>query len=556
MRRRDFLRQGAAAGAVGLMGTATRLRGETGSSVGRGRAELGAPCSFRSDDRRLAETWREAVAALAGNVMQLPHYRKPVLTEGSVYHGVWLEDAPQEGLIYSRFRPDIARNNHMVFLDLQRADGLLPCAVKTSGVEHSQLQLVVPIAATAYELAQQTGDEELMEKAYAAGARYDAFLMKYRNTRGTGLVEAFCTYDTGQDNSPRWRGIPRQCRDKDARWCPKARGMPRLCPDLSASAYGGRVALAAIARALGKGGEAAKWEEAAHHMGRLIVERLYSEKDGAFYDVDTENHFVKILSVANSRVMGEHVVDQKTFEHVYAMQLHNPKAFWAPYPLPSIALDDPEFVKPIPRNSWGGAAQALTALRAPRWMEHYGRPADLAWLMSRWMEAITRHVEFRQQINPWTGDFTEGTPGGYSPAALAFVDFLWRLHGVREMGDELEWNVRAPRGERTEFSQKVGFGTALLEYRKGIAELTLHGRKVATVRGTGRVITDRQGGLLAAVGMAEKPVDVTVRLPGGNSRKLRVMPNERADLGHLQAMVALRMESGANAKLNRKSRLI
>ena len=527
MQRRKFLKWSAAAGAVSLVGHGDWLRAEMDLPGGQHAEDFDGRSSFKSDDRVLAATWKAAVGTLAGNVMKMPNYRKPVLTEGSVYHGVWLEDAPQEGLLYSRFQPEIGRNNHTVFFKLQRGDGLLPCAVKTSGVEHSQLQLVVPISATAYELAQQTGDEELLEMAYKAWSRYDAFLMKYRNTRGTGLIEAFCTYDTGQDNSPRWKGIPRQCRDKDARWCPKAPGMPRLCPDLSASVYGGRMGNAAIARALGKNDEAAKWEESAHHIGRLIMERLYSEKDGAFYGVDTANHFVKILSVANSRVMGEHVADQKTFEHVYAIQLHNPKAFWAPYPLPSIALDDPAFVKPIPRNSWGGAAQALTALRAPRWMEHYGKPADLAWMMSRWMEAITRHVEFRQQLNPWTGAFTEGTPGGYSPAALVFVDFLWRLHGVRETGDELEWNVRAPQGAWMEFSLKVGHGTARLKYRKDTAELMLHGKTLATVRGVGRVITDHTGRLVAAVGTAEKPVELAITLPGQKARRVHLLPNER-----------------------------
>src|ERR1019366_4544626 len=49
-------------------------------------------------------------------------------------------------------------------------------------------------------------------------------------------------------------------------------------------------------------------------------------------------------------------------------QAHNPKAFWSPFPLPSLAMDDPLFVRSIPPNSWGGASQALTALRAPRWM--------------------------------------------------------------------------------------------------------------------------------------------------------------------------------------------
>lgn len=537
MERRSFLKRSAAAAGFGLMGASGWLGAGPVAEVEASAHEMEARSSFKSDDHVLAATWKAAIVALAGNVMKLPDYGRPVLTEGSVYHGVWLECAPQEGLVYSRFRPDIARNNHTAFFDLQRGDGYLPCAVKTDGVEHSQLQLVVPIAATAYELAQETGDEALMEQAYEAWSGYDTFLMKYRNTRGTGLIEAFCTYDTGQDNSPRWKGIPRQGRDHDARWCAKAAGMPRLCPDLSASVYGGRMANAAMARALGKDGEADKWEEAAHHIGRLIVERLYSEKDGAFYDVDTNDKFVRVLSVANMRVMGEHVVGQKIFENVYAKQLHNPKAFWAPYPLPSIALDDPEFVKPIPRNSWGGAAQALTALRAPRWMEYYKKPADLAWMMSRWIEAMTRHVEFRQQMNPWTGDFTETDPGGYSPAALVFVDYLWRLHGVRKSGDELEWNLRAPKGERTEFRLKAGRVTAVLEYKKGVAELTLHGKKLATVRGTGRLITDTEGKLVAAEGTSERPEDWTVTLTGRKSRRLRVMPNERVNAGDLNVML-------------------
>ena len=137
-----------------------------------------------------------------------------------------------------------------------------------------------------------------------------------------------------------------------------------------------------------------------------------------------------------SRVLGEHVLDlsqkrDKTiFEAVWTRQLHNPKAFWAPYPLTSIAQDDPTFVRPIPRNSWGGASQALTALRAPRWMTHYGKQAELNHLMQQWCEAIMRHGEFRQQMDPQTGVFTQPDPGGYSPCALTFLHFAASLsHG-------------------------------------------------------------------------------------------------------------------------------
>ncbi len=318
----------------------------------------------------------------------------------------------------------------------------LPCCIKQHGIGYGQLQIAVPIVATAYELALLTHDHGLLEKAYVAGSRYDTWLLKYRNTRGTGLCEGFCTYDTGQDNSPRWKGIPNRCPDGDARRCPKIPSMPRLCPDLSASVYGARIALAKIAHALGKTSDADMWTESAERIKRLILERLYSSEDESFYDLDAHDHFVDIRGITIACVLEEHVVDQPTFENIYALQMHNPKVFWAPYPLPSIALNDPAFVRPIPRNSWGGASQALTALRTPRWMEHYGRPADLAWVMQQWISAILRHSEFRQQMDPLTGKFTQLDPGGYSPAALVFFDYTWRLSGVRLCEGLLEWNVR------------------------------------------------------------------------------------------------------------------
>ncbi len=389
--------------------------------------------------------WDAALAALAGNITTLPHYGSPVLLEGAVYAGIWQECAPLEGLVYAGLRQyipalehalaplQIARANHMAFFALQREDGQLPAAIKTKGLGFGQIQMVVPIAATAWELAQETGDETLLTTAYHACGRWDAWLRRYRNTRGTGLVEGFCTYDTGMDHSPRWARIPNACPDGDAKLCPPVASLPRLCPDLSATAYGGRVALAAMARALGRHNEADRWEQDAETIRQLIIARLYSPEDAAFYDLDAQNHFVKVRSVVLTRVLGEHVLkpeiasDRAIFDSIWSRQLHNADAFWAAYPFPSVALNDPLFVRPIPRNSWGGAAQALTALRAPRWMEHYGKGAEMNHLMRQWVSAIVRSGGFRQQMDPLTGAFTMADPGGYSPAALVYLDFVRRL---------------------------------------------------------------------------------------------------------------------------------
>ena len=430
-RRRSFLRLGAMAGA--------------GMWVGRGGSAQIAGTRFPDSDPKWAKTWEAALAVLAGNVKRVPRYDQPVLLEGAVYPGIWQECGPLEGLVYSTLSAfvapmegqptpqQIARANHMAFFALQHEDGQLPASVKMTEAGYGQIQMVVPIAATAWELAQQTHDDELLHTAYEACSRWDAWLRRYRNTRGTGLVEGFCTYDTGMDNSMRWKGIPNRCPDADARKCPPLATMPRLCPDLSATVYGGRVALAAMARALGKKSEAAQWEHNAETIRRLILDKLYSPEDAAFYDLDAQGNFVRVRSVVIARVLGEHVLklehaqERGIFSDVWERQLHNPKAFWAPFPFPSVAMDDPLFVRPIPRNSWGGATQALTALRTPRWMPHYGKQAELDHLMRQWVEAISRYTEFRQQMDPLTGDFTRADASGYSPAALVYLDFMRRL---------------------------------------------------------------------------------------------------------------------------------
>lgn len=536
MNRRAFLQQSAllAAGAPALsrrIGTSRQSTGSNRKAAGQEpRAQAAnqaeSRIQFDTSDTRYHQVYARALEVLARNTTMVSGYREPVLIEGSNYAGIWLECAPQEGLVYADVRPDLARNNHLAFFALQKEDGQLPCWSRTTAVGFGQIQMVVPIAATAWELAKRTGDPELLDRAYSGASRWDAWLRTYRNTRATGLCEAFCTYDTGHDNSPRWTGMPNRCPDADARKLPPEPSLPRLAPDLSATVYGGRVALAAMARALGKRSEADRWLDEAEDIRTRIIRRLYVRDDVCFYDLDAKDQYVRIRGDVLSRVLGEHVVDRRLFQTIYERQIHNPKAFWSPFPLPSIALNDPAFVRPITSNSWGGPSQALTALRAPRWMEYYNRPADLAHLMQQWTGAILGAGAFLQQMDPVDGAFTRDT-GDYSPAALVFLDFTWRLSGVRQVDDGLEWNVRPPAaGVQSTFGLKLSpTQTAEVRYASGSAALFLNGRQLYTVNNPVRLLSDFDGTLHLATGIAAKPVRVTITHVSGRKTDVTVEPN-------------------------------
>src|SRR6187397_1394350 len=300
MNRRAFLRQSALL-AAGASVVSRQVRGA--QRAGADPSERpDSRIQFTTSDTRYQAAYDKALAVLAGNVTTVSGYDKPVLIEGSNYSGIWMECGPQEGLLYADVRPDVARHNHLAFFALQKDDGQIPCWSRTTAVGFGQIQMVVPIAATAWELASRTGDQELVEKAYAGASRWDAWLRRYRNTRGTGLCEGFCTWDTGHDNSPRWTGMPNRCPDADARKLPPEPSLPRLSPDLSATVFGGRVALAAMARALGKRQEADRWQNEANDIRTRILRRLYVPSEACFYDLDAQNRFVRVRGDVISRV--------------------------------------------------------------------------------------------------------------------------------------------------------------------------------------------------------------------------------------------------------------
>ena len=380
-------------------------------------------CEFSKSAVR--EKRRHALDGLEKNCWQVMGFDKPVLCEGGNYHGIWLECAPQESLIYGRHvDPRIALNTHEAFFHHQRADGYIPSHI-ADRIGTSQIQMVVPIAATAWETFELTRDGQFLKMAYDACSRWDEWLIRYRNTRKTGLCEAFCLWDTGYDNGARFDGLPIQCKNNDASLCPDDPRLPYLAPDLSACLYGGRVALAKMAATLGRKDDEARWLESADSVRHAILRHCYDAGDAFFYDVDASGSWIRVKTELITRVFGEHVVEQAMFDAIYERHIKNPDEFWTPYPIPSVAINDPAFNREMPLNCWAGPSQALTALRAVRWFEHYGRSDDFGHFMRQWVKGILAADDFMQQMNPWTGEFS--TSPGYSPAMLVFVEFSSRL---------------------------------------------------------------------------------------------------------------------------------
>jgi len=381
--------------------------------------------------------YEEAKLALPKNVCRLPLFDRPVLTPGNGYPGIYLEHN-LDNVFYTTIDPEVAIAGHDIFFEFQREDGLFPSAVldtsraqHPTGIIYQSVHVLSSLAFTAWEIAQRTQREDFLSRAYKACVRYDDWLTKNRDRRGTGLVEMYCEYDTGHDQSPRVKdgGIPPTCPKANAVEMPDLDFMPIIAPDLSAMLYDGRVYLGKMADALDKTAEAETWRQRASETRQRIHDICFDPVDEFFYDVDSKGRFRKYRTEHITRMFMNGTVDQALFDRIYTRYFQDPKEFATPFPFPSISLSDPAHDHRYPNNSWGGQSQALTAQRTILWMAKYGRLTDFKALAQTWVNSLaTSEKPFMQEMNPVTGVFSDSCPY-YTPSLLMMIDFTDWLEG-------------------------------------------------------------------------------------------------------------------------------
>ena len=149
---------------------------------------------------------------------------------GACYPGIWMEHN-QDWYFLADIAPESAWEAVELFMENQKENGLFPVAVMTDGrIGYKQIQNIWPFARCAFEIAKKLNKGEKEFRAiYNAAEKIDRWLGQYRDHKNLGLVEMFCEYDTGHDNSPRvmdgglprnlpeqysfllWNDLPEQC---------------------------------------------------------------------------------------------------------------------------------------------------------------------------------------------------------------------------------------------------------------------------------------------------------------------------------------------------------
>ncbi len=488
-------------------------------------AALGGPLESR---------WRQAVQELAGCIRPVPE-GEPILTEGGVYPGAWIESTGSiSAEVLARFVPDVAHATQRRFADGIREDGLIPYKVVDAGTAFTQLQIVTPFARTVWNAHLLTDrDQDRLRVLYAAMTRMDGWLAGYRDTRGSGGVEAFGTFDTGHDLSPRFWFAPDRPLQDATRVDPDNPLLPFIAPDLTANVAAQRRYLALIAEELGEDPE--PWRALAAASTAALFEQCYDEADGFFYDRDATGALRRVQSDVLLRVLECEIGDDSFFAAALERYLMHTAKFLSHYGFTSLALDDPRFDADASRNSWGGPVNFLSLLRSPHPFEHHGRVAELALTAQPVLSAVALADRFPQCLDPWSG--TAGFTEQYSPSILWFLDAVERHSGILQRPEGELWFSGMPptRLEHGAAAEAVSYARDIAGSRFELAaddervEVHRDGQLVAEFPRGWRLVTGLNGSPVAVVGLSGRPVSGRLVLAEGTS-ELSLAPNERVEL--------------------------
>ncbi len=300
----------------------------------------------------------------------------------------WFWDSCFHAIVWSRIDAERAADELRGLLTAQEPDGLIPHVVfwkgdlvsrlqwhhlesRTSGripfhrTPHTTAQMQPPVIAQAVERVVDAGADGFLAEAIPHVERYYRYLAALRDPDGDGLISIVSQFESGLDFSPAYdesigarsagpaelfaRTRLPQLRNKLANYDLEAifRRYRHHQEDVLVNAVYGQ-GLRALARLAGRAGHeaVARWAtRTADEVTKALVERAWDERLGLFFNLagpDERRTPVKTIHGLMPLILPDlpaAIVDR------LAAHLDDPQTFGAPFPVPSVALDEPTFIR-------------------------------------------------------------------------------------------------------------------------------------------------------------------------------------------------------------------
>jgi glycogen debranching enzyme len=301
-----------------------------------------------------------------------------------------------------------------------------------------------PVVARAVErIFETTGDTAFVRDMLPPIARFFDWLARVRDPDDDGLIALIQPDESGLDASPKYdkaMGIPHEpptetlpalrrsmqrlfTAYKDA--APEAQPLMDvfLFEDVMMNSIyaDGLRALAKLSRAVGAP-DAERFERESKRTLDALMRKCWDEEAGVFWDLSGKaEEQAKVLTFTSLFPLILPDLDARVAKRLVRDHLLNEREFWLPYPVPSVAANEPTF-----DPTW----QTKTTWRGPTWVNvnwylYWGLRAhgfdDVASELARRTVAMQSRGGIREFYDPFTAEGYGATDFGWSCLSLDLI---------------------------------------------------------------------------------------------------------------------------------------
>jgi len=333
------------------------------------------------------------------------------------YVGLWLWDSALHALAYRHIDPEMARNQIRAMLAHQLPTGMLPDAIYDEGlvvsIDHPIVGDVTkpPILTwAALKLHQSNPDVTFLKEIYPPMVRFNAWWFAMNDDDNDGLVQYTHPYSSGLDDSPLWDY-----------------GMPVESPDINTYLCLQMDCFSKIADILGKPAEGQMWQRRKSALVRRMIKDMWDEEAGVFRALKDEEP-IPVLTPFNLLPIWTGELPAPIVDRL-VQHLLDPDTFGGPYPIPTVARNDPHY---DPERMWRGPVWANINYFFIEALEKVGEGELANFLMVQTLDMIAAHQDIYEYYNADTGEPPPKAANIFGWTASVFIDLAVRASMVAE----------------------------------------------------------------------------------------------------------------------------
>jgi putative isomerase len=348
----------------------------------------------------------------AGLISPRYYTTREAMTPSKIFYvGVWQWDAFFHALAYRYIDKRLAQDQLRILLDHQTPEGLIPDAIHDEGtVTHLDFPIEADvtkpplIAWAAWKLYEYDHDREFLDEIYEPIIRWNRWWFEKNDVDNNGLCEYQHPYSSGLDDSPLWDG-----------------GMPVESPDLNSYLVLQQQSLSKIAGVLGLQNDADTWLDRSKTMSQRLIEQMWDKEEGLFW-AHRNGTVVKIRTPFSLFPLLTGQLPPKISNRLVA-HLLDPKEFWPRYPVPSVALNDPNY---DPQQMWRGPTWVNVNYLLAEGLEKSGFEHLALDLSRSSLELMNTQNDFYEYYNPETGENPPKAASVFGWSSAIYIDLAIR----------------------------------------------------------------------------------------------------------------------------------